>query len=187
MDMNSILEKLRLRRRDEDRAQDADRKDADRREDEERRKASAEAELQKEEAAPRARLAIREEEKRPLPPRPSAPVRDADPDPGWLDRWESEGALRDLTPEERAKLEAMDREDPYGRGQRQMFLPREVLAIRANSERAVEKMRAERAESEAKQELAQEQESGRERPPEPKPAPGAEVEQDQDDDMEMDR
>ncbi len=64
-------------------------------------------------------------------------VRDPEPDPGWLARWEREGTLSALTPEEREKLREIDREDPMGRGQREQFLPREVLAIRAKSDRMV--------------------------------------------------
>ena len=65
-------------------------------------------------------------------------ARDPEPDPGWLARWEREGTLAALTPQEREKLRAIDREDPYGRSQREQFLPREVLAIRAKSDRMVE-------------------------------------------------
>lgn len=67
-----------------------------------------------------------------------ARARDPEPDPGWLARWEREGTLTALTPAERDKLRELDREDPYGRSQREQFLPREVLAIRAKSDRMVE-------------------------------------------------
>lgn len=182
MDMNTILEKIRLRRRDEDRDQDADRKDLAQREDEERRAAAAEAadieaDLQKEQDEARKRedlfkdgRGFDEEERRlPDPPR-RAIVRDAEMDPGWLDRWEAEGTMSPLTDEEREKLKAIDREDPMGREQREAFLPREVLAIRADSDRWVA-------------EQAREQASEQEREPEPAPAPEQEI----DDDMEMDR
>ncbi len=72
------------------------------------------------------------------------PAHDPEPDPGWLARWEREGALSALTPQERAKLQEIDREDPYGRGQREQFLPREVLAIREKSDRMVEAREQER-------------------------------------------
>lgn len=71
--------------------------------------------------------------------RERGPAREpADHDPGWLNRWEREGALTALSPAEREKLKAIDREDPYGRSQREAFLPREVLAIRAKSDRQAE-------------------------------------------------
>ncbi len=65
-------------------------------------------------------------------------------DPGWLARWEQEGTLTHLTPAEREKLREIDRQDPMGREQREQFLPREILAIRANSDRWVEQQRKER-------------------------------------------
>ena len=71
-----------------------------------------------------------------------ARARDPEPDPGWLARWEREGTLSPLTHAEREKLRALDREDPMGRGQREQFLPREVLAIRAHSDRMVEEREA---------------------------------------------
>ena len=65
-------------------------------------------------------------------------------DPGWLARWERDGVMTQLTPAEREKLREIDRADPMGREQRAQFLPREVLAIRANSDRWVEQQRQER-------------------------------------------
>ena len=65
-------------------------------------------------------------------------------DPGWLARWERDGTLTKLTPAEREKLREIDRADPMGREQREQFLPREVLGIRANSDRQVEAFREER-------------------------------------------
>ena len=168
----NIFEKIRLRRLDEARAQDEDRKDAARREDEERRVAEAEAaeieaELQKEEAEDREREGLfkdergRDEEERRLPdPPPRRPIaRDVEMDPGWLDRWEAEGVMTPLSDQERAKLAEIDREDPVGRGQREMFLPREVLAIRAHSDRWVaEREQAKAAEPEPEQKKAAPQE-----------------------------
>lgn len=181
MDISKELEKIRLRRRDEVHTQDADRKDAEWREDEERRVAAAEAadieaDLQKEQDEARMRDVDLEDERgfdeqeRRLPDlaQPSTMIRDVEMDPDWLHRWEDEGTMTPLTDEERAKLEAIDREDPVGRGMREQFLPREVLAIRANSDRWVAEQR--------------EQASEQEREPEPASAP----EQDLDDDMEMD-
>ncbi len=82
----------------------------------------------------------------------SAQIREAaEPDPGWLARWERNGTLSPLTPEEREKLRALDREDPMGREQREQFLPREVLAIRAKSDRLVEEREAQKQEQEAQQ------------------------------------
>ena len=65
-------------------------------------------------------------------------------DPGWLARWEREGTLTQLTSAEREKLREIDRQDPMGREQRAQFLPREVLAIRADSDRQVAAFRQER-------------------------------------------
>ncbi len=65
-------------------------------------------------------------------------------DPGWLARWEREGTLTQLTPAEREKLREIDRQDPMGRSQREAFLPREVLGIRANSDRQMAAFREER-------------------------------------------
>lgn len=73
----------------------------------------------------------------------------AEPDPGWLARWEQEGTLTALTPAERDKLREIDREDPFGREQRAMFLPREVLAIREKSDRLVAEREAQKQEQEA--------------------------------------
>ena len=104
----------------------------------------------------------------------------AEPDPGWLARWEREGTLSPLTPQEREKLRAIDREDPFGREQRAMFLPREVLAIRSRSDRLVEEREAQqldRPESgEHKQEPGKVQDQARQAP---------ELEQDQDDELEL--
>lgn len=197
----NIFEKIRLRRLDEARNHDADRRDDDqRREDEARRVAAAEAadieaDLQKEPDEAHDGEHRRkdgggfDEEERRVPERPYA--HDPDPDPGWLDRWEREGTLKDLTPDERAKLEQIDHEDPMGRGMREQFLPREVLAIRSNSERAVEKMRAEReaakeAEPESEREAAPEEPAAQERE-ERRTAVVKEQEPDDNMDMEMDR
>ena len=107
-------------------------------------------------------------------------ARDPEPDPGWLARWEREGTLSPLTPQEREKLRAIDREDPFGREQRAMFLPREVLAIRSRSDRLVEEREAQqldRPESgEHKQEPGKVQDQARQAP---------ELEQDQDDELEL--
>ena len=65
-------------------------------------------------------------------------------DPGWLARWEREGTLAQLTTAEREKLREIDRQDPMGREQREQFLPREVLGIRANSDRQMAAFREER-------------------------------------------
>ncbi len=107
-------------------------------------------------------------------------------DPGWLARWEREGTLTQLTPAERDKLRELDKEDPYGREQREAFLPREVLAIRAKSDRAAEARVQERVEPEARKpeaEQAQEQEPE----PEPKHKPESEPEPEQDEEEELDR
>jgi hypothetical protein len=196
-----IWEKLRLRRRDQDWAEDQDRKDAgrldaQRREDEERRVAAAEAadieaSIAREEAEDRAReAALEEEERRPLQaerPVPDEAVRpyihDPEMDPGWLDRWEAEGTMAPLTDAERAKLEAIDREDPIGREGRAQFLPREVLAIRANSDRwAAEREQAKASALDAAQEPERQEQ-------ERKSAVAVEREREQepDDEMEMDR
>ena len=98
-------------------------------------------------------------------------ARDPEPDPGWLARWEREGALSPLTLEEREKLREIDREDPFGRGQREMFLPREVLAIRSRSDRLV-------AEREA-------QKQGQEAAPAQEKKAQVELEHDQDDELEL--
>ena len=83
-------------------------------------------------------------------------ARDPEPDPGWLNRWEREGTLTALTPAEREKLREIDRQDPFGRGQREMFLPREVLAIRAHSDRMVEERQMVARQAEAREAPAQE-------------------------------
>ncbi len=81
----------------------------------------------------------------------SAQIREAaEPDPGWLARWEREGTLSPLTHAEREKLREIDRQDPFGREQRAMFLPREVLAIRAKSDRMVEERQMAAREAPAK-------------------------------------
>jgi hypothetical protein len=72
-------------------------------------------------------------------------------DPGWLARWEREGTLVQLTPAEREKLREIDRQDPMGREMRDLFLPREVLGIRAHSDRWV----AEREQAKAAMALAE--------------------------------
>lgn len=143
-----------------------------------------------------------EEQERRVPDAAVRPyVRDPDMDPAWLDRWEGEGTMTPLTDEEREKLKAIDREDPVGRGQREMFLPREVLAIRALSDRRVaereQAKEAEKAQEEPVQvEPAQEEERAvpqaperQEQQQERKSAAVVKVEQEQepDDDMEMDR
>ena len=73
-------------------------------------------------------------------------------DPGWLARWERDGVMTQLTPAEREKLRELDKEDPYGREQREQFLPREVLAIRANSDRQVAAFQAQREAGQAEPE-----------------------------------
>lgn len=104
-------------------------------------------------------------------------------DPGWLARWEREGTLTQLTPAEREKLREIDREDPMGRDQRAQFLPREVLAIRANSDRWVEQQRQEReATTQAEPDHVEE------RAQEPKAATSAREhapERDEDEELEM--
>lgn len=107
-----------------------------------------------------------------------ARAHDPDPDPGWLARWEREGTLSALTPQEREKLRAIDREDPFGRGQREMFLPREVLAIRAHSDRMVEEREAQQIDRPESGEHKQEPQQGQKHQ-----AP--ELEQDQDDELEL--
>ena len=112
---------------------------------------------------------------------------DPDPhmDPGWLARWEREGTMTTLTPAEREKLREIDREDPMGRSMRELFLPREVLAIRANSDRWVEQQRQEREQATPDRAL--------ERAPEPtKSEPKASIsarehapERDEDEELEM--
>ena len=105
----------------------------------------------------------------------------AEPDPGWLARWEREGTLTALTPAERDKLREIDREDPFGREQRAMFLPREVLAIRAKSDRMVEERQM--AAREAREASAQEKAGGhkQEEPGQKHQAPELE----QDDELEL--
>ena len=110
-------------------------------------------------------------------------------DPGWLTRWEREGTLTQLTPAEREKLREIDRQDPMGREMRELFLPREVLAIRANSDRWVEQQRQER---EASTQAMDNPDHGEERAPkraqEPKAATSAREhapERDEDEELEM--
>ena len=115
-------------------------------------------------------------------------------DPGWLARWEREGTLTELTPAEREKLREIDRQDPMGREQREQFLPREVLGIRANSDRQVAAFREERDIAGRMAGAVQaEPDHGEERAPEraqeptksePK-APAAQHTQDQDEDEEL--
>ena len=107
-------------------------------------------------------------------------ARDPEPDPGWLARWEREGTLSPLTPAEREKLRALDREDPFGREQRAMFLPREVLAIRAHSDRMVE---AREQEHHHQQQHEAEAGEHKQEPGHKHQAP--ELEQDQDDELEL--
>lgn len=153
----------------------------------------------KDEVAEPAKPEQEREEERRVPDAAVRPyvVRDVEMDPGWLNRWEAEGVMTPLSDEEREKLKMIDREDPIGREGRAQFLPREVLAIRANSERAVEKMRAEReAKAEAQVEKVQEEPAREEKAPVQEPERQAQderksaarvAEQEQDDDMEMDR
>ena len=109
-------------------------------------------------------------------------------DPGWLARWERDGTLTQLTAAEREKLREIDRQDPMGREMRDLFLPREVLAIRANSDRWVEQQRQEReATTQAKPDHVEERAPERAQEPtksEPK-APAAHNVQDQDEELEM--
>ena len=106
-------------------------------------------------------------------------------DPGWLSRWEREGTLVQLTPEERDKLREIDRADPMGRGMREQFLPREVLAIRANSDRWVEQQRQEReATTQAKPDHAVERAPHAEGNAKAS-APAAQHTQDEDEELEM--
>ena len=100
-------------------------------------------------------------------------------DPGWLARWEREGTLTQLTPAEREKLREIDRQDPMGREQREQFLPREVLGIRANSDRWVEQQRQER------EAAPQEPERTVEHIKSEAKAPAAQHTQDQDEDEEL--
>ena len=99
-------------------------------------------------------------------------------DPGWLARWEREGTLTQLTPEERDKLREIDRADPMGREQREQFLPREVLGIRADSDRQVAAFQAQREAGQAEAAKVEEQKS------EPK-ARATQHTQDQDEDEEL--
>lgn len=107
-------------------------------------------------------------------------------DPGWLARWERDGVMVALTPEERDKLREIDREDPMGRSMRELFLPREVLAIRANSDRWVEQQRQEREAS--TQAMDNNPDHVEERAPEPNASASARKdapEQDEDEELEM--
>lgn len=131
-----------------------------------------------------------EEQERRVPDAAVRPyVRDPDMDPAWLDRWEGEGTMTPLTDEEREKLKAIDREDPVGRGQREMFLPREVLAIRAHSDRwvaereAAKEAKAER-EPESEQKAAPQEPAAQERE-ERRTTTVVVKEQEQDDELEM--
>ena len=105
-------------------------------------------------------------------------------DPGWLARWERDGVMVALTPEERDKLREIDREDPMGREQREQFLPREVLAIRADSDRQVAAFRQEREAAQVAPNLKAEEPA-----PEPKASSmrdhGHAPEQDEDEELEM--
>lgn len=191
------LEQWRLDGRADDlaRAQDEARADAQRREDEARDRESYRTESLREygedyskndtdpsaafpHPEPQTEAEFFADEERRVPESAVRPyAHDPDPDPGWLDRWEREGTLKDLTPDERAKLEQIDREDPMGRGMREQFLPREVLGIRANSDRWVEQQSQERAAKAASAEQAREEA--------PKKAPHPAPEPEQDDELEM--
>ncbi len=118
-----------------------------------------------------------------LPDRAHDP--DLHADPGWLARWEREGTMTTLTPAEREKLREIDREDPMGRSMRELFLPREVLAIRANSDRWVEQQRQER---EASTQAMDNPDHVEERAPEPNASASARKdapEQDEDEELEI--
>jgi hypothetical protein len=113
-------------------------------------------------------------------------------DPGWLARWERDGVVAPLTPAEREKLREIDRQDPMGREQREQFLPREVLGIRANSDRQVAAFREKRDIAGRMAGAAQVQEerphTGVVQAPEPTKsdkAPAAQHTQDQDEDEEL--